>query len=175
MIKVIAFDFIGVLATEKDDVLQDYEDKIERLFGKNTSNEDFIKEASIYTNKDIVKVTKDIINKLYLVINNDVISKLKKEYPNTLIIVASNHVSYVKDFINEHFNVDDVIISADIHKTKPNSDFYEYILNKYNIKSNELLFLDDRIDNINAASKLGINTIHVMKDIDLYNKIKEYL
>ena len=32
MIKVIAFDFIGVLATEKDNVLQDYEDKIERLF-----------------------------------------------------------------------------------------------------------------------------------------------
>ena len=123
MIKVIAFDFIGVLAFEKDDVLLDYEDKIERLFGMNTSNEEFIKEASLYTNKDIVKVTKDIINKLYIYKHDDLINKLKKEYPNTLIIIASNHVSYVKDYIKNKYNVDDIIISADIHKTKPNSDF----------------------------------------------------
>lgn len=42
-------------------------------------------------------------------------------------------------------------------------DFYEYILNKHNIRPEELLFLDDNIDNVNTAKKLGINTIKVEK------------
>ena len=42
MIKIIAFDLIGVLAFEKCDVLNEIEDKIERKFGPNKSDEEYL-------------------------------------------------------------------------------------------------------------------------------------
>ena len=101
--------------------------------------------------------------------------KIKEKFPDVKIIIATNHVSFIRNYIGETFGVtylDDVIISAEIHRIKPNKDFYEYILNKYNIKPDELLFLDDNIKNVDSASKLGINTIKVDKTIDILNEIE---
>ena len=53
MIKVIAFDLVGVLITEKDIILNDTEEKIERLFGANESDEDYINQAELITNENI--------------------------------------------------------------------------------------------------------------------------
>ena len=69
--------------------------------------------------------------------------------------------------------LDDIIISAEINKIKPNKDFYNYILNKHKIKPQELLFLDDNINNINGAKELGINTIKVDKETELLKEIEK--
>ena len=45
MIKVIAFDLVGVLVNERDIVLSNEEEKLERLFGPNLSNGDYLKKA----------------------------------------------------------------------------------------------------------------------------------
>lgn len=175
MIKVIALDLVGVLVHEKDN-LNDVEDQVERLFGPNISDEEFINKAVNITNDDIVSLTKNIINKLYYVDNKNIFNDIKKLDSNIKIIIATNHVSYIKDFINNNFditNLDEIIISSDIHMIKPNHDFYEYILNKYNIKADELLFIDDSIININSANNIGINTIKVNKDSNIINEIKK--
>ena len=176
MIKVIAFDLVGVLVKEKDVYLTDMEDKLERLFGPNKSDEEYLTIAkSITDNENIVDITKGIINKLYEVREEGLIEKLKCRYKDKDIIIATNHVSYVKEYINNNFVVDDVIISADIHKIKPNNDFYEYILNKYDLKPEELLFIDDNMDNVVGAKKLGIKTIKVNKDTNIYEIIEDVL
>lgn len=174
MIKVIAFDLVGVLVTEKEINLNDTEEKLERLFGANISDEDYINKASLITNENIIDITKNIINKLYVVKDRDIFRKIKEKY-QVKIIIATNHVSYIKDYIINNLdieNIDDIIISAKINKIKPNKDFYEYILDKYNIKNNELLFIDDNIKNINAAASMNINTIKVNKDTDILEKLK---
>lgn len=177
MIKVIAFDLVGVLVTEKDINLNDTEEKLERLFGANESDEDYINKASLITNENIIDITKNIINKLYVVKDRDIFKKIKEKY-SVKIIIATNHVSYINDYIINNLdieNIDDIIISAKINKIKPNKDFYEYILDKYNIKNNELLFIDDNIENINAAASMNINTIKVNKDTDILLSIKKYM
>ena len=76
-----------------------------------------------------MKDTKNIINKLYYVKDKDIFKKIKDKYNNVKIIIATNHVSYVKDFIINNFNssyLDDIIISSEIHLIKPNYDFYKY-------------------------------------------------
>ncbi len=174
MIKVIAFDLVGVLVTEKEINLNDTEEKLERLFGANISDEDYINKAKLITNENIIDITKNIINKLYVVKDRDIFRKIKEKY-QVKIIIATNHVSYIKDYIINNLdieNIDDIIISAKINKIKPNKDFYEYILDKYNIKNNELLFIDDNIKNINAAASMNINTIKVNKDTDILEKLK---
>lgn len=69
MIKVIAFDLIGVLAAEKQIELTQDEDKLERLFGPNKSDEEFLMVAKDKIGKDkpILKMAEDIVSKLYRV------------------------------------------------------------------------------------------------------------
>lgn len=180
MIKVIAFDLVGVLVSEKDIELSEVEEKLERMFGPNLNDEDYLQQAKEIAKKDleIINTTKVLIDKLYKVKDKEIFKKIKEKNENVKVIIATNHLSFVKDFIKESFNIDyldDLIISAEIHKIKPNLDFYQYILNKYGIESKELLFLDDNINNINGAQILGINTIKVEKDTNLIDEISKFI
>lgn len=180
MIKVVAFDLVGVLVNEKDIELSEIEEKLERMFGPNINDADYLIEARKIIEKDsiIMNITETLIDKLYKVKDREIFKKVKEKNENVKVIIATNHLSFVRNFIGESFNVDyldDLIISAEIHKTKPNSDFYEYILNKYNIDSKELLFLDDNIDNVNGAKQLGINTIKVEKNTNLIEEISNFI
>jgi FMN phosphatase YigB (HAD superfamily) len=56
-------------------------------------------------------------------------------------------------------------ISASIGHIKPNPEAYIFILNKYNLKPEDCVFIDDQLINIEAARKLGIDAIH-LKDSD---------
>lgn len=180
MIKVIAFDLVGVLVSEKDIELSEVEEKLERMFGPNLNDEDYLKQAKKIVEKDleVINTTKVLINKLYKVKDKKIFKKINEINENVKIIIATNHLSFVKDFIKESFNIDyldDIIISAEIHKIKSNLDFYQYILNKYSIESKELLFLDDNINNINGAQALGINTIKIEKDTNLIDEISKFI
>lgn len=180
MIKVIAFDLVGVLVNEKDVNLSEVEEKLERMFGPNLNDADYMIEARKILEKDsmIMNITETLIDKLYKVKDREIFKNIKEKHNNVKVIIATNHLSFVRNFIGESFNVDyldDLIISAEIHKIKPNSDFYEYILNKYNIDSTELLFLDDNVDNIKGAKQLGINTIKVENDTNLLEEILKFI
>ncbi len=181
MLKVIAFDFVGVLVNEKDIDLGEQEDKLERKFGSNLNDEDYLTfaEQTLKINKkEAIDITKNIINKLYKVRDADIFTKLKNKYNNIKIIIATNHLSYVEEFINKYFDttyLDDVIISANINKIKPNANFYNFILEKFNIKSKELLFLDDNVENIDGANKLNIRTIKVEKNMNLYEEVCKFI
>ena len=52
MIKVIAFDMVGVLVNEKDIELSPIEDKLERMFGDNLNDSDYMLEARKFIKKD---------------------------------------------------------------------------------------------------------------------------
>ncbi len=180
MIKVIAFDLVGVLVTERDIDLTPEEDKLERMFGSNINDSDYLMEARKLIDKDsiLMRTTEELIDKLYKVKDDNLFEKIKRKYNNVKIIIATNHVSFVRNFIGENLGVDyldDVLISAEIHKVKPNSDFYNHILDKFDLKPEELLFIDDNIDNIDGAKRLGINTIKVNKGTDLYSEIIKFL
>ena len=180
MIKVIAFDLVGVLVNERDIVLSNDEEKLERLFGPNLSDDDYLKKAKeiVCNEENIVNITKTLINKLYKVKEKEIFKKIKKINSKVKIVVATNHVSFIRNFIDTYFDtsyLDGLIISAEINKIKPNLDFYEFILDKYKINANELLFLDDNIENVNRAKKLGIQTIKVEKNNNLVSEIEFYI
>lgn len=181
MIKLIAFDLIGVLAFEKDIELSEIEDKIERKFGQNRSDEEFINEIKdILTieESEIINLSKNIISKLYYLKDKDLLKKIKEKYPNIKICIATNHVSFIKEFIDSNFDLnylDDVIISANIGKIKPNIDFYEEIKKRFNISGLETLFVDDNQENIDGAIESGLNVLKINKGDIVFDKIIEYL
>ena len=91
MIKVITFDFVGVLVTEKDIELTEEEEKLERMFGDNYNDSDYLMEARKIIAKDSVikRITEDLIDKLYQVKDKDLLQKIKEKYSNVKIIIAT--------------------------------------------------------------------------------------
>ena len=69
MIKVIAFDLVGVLVTEGEINLTEEEDRLERMFGNNINDSDYLTEARKIIEKDsiLMRKTEELIDKLYKV------------------------------------------------------------------------------------------------------------
>ena len=105
MIKVIAFDLVGVLVNERDIVLSNEEEKLERLFGPNLSDEEYLKEANKIVNDEtnILYITRALINKLYKVKDREIFKKVKEINSDVKIVIATNHVSFVKEFISSAY------------------------------------------------------------------------
>ncbi|MFP4021759.1 MAG: HAD family hydrolase [Halanaerobium sp.] len=85
---------------------------------------------------------------------------------------AFEYVSSEYDFFN-YF--DGQIISAEVGMIKPEAEIYEHLLNKFNLKSEETLFIDDSKENIKAALKKGIRVIHFTNAESLEEELKLYL
>lgn len=133
MIKIISFDFVGVLVNEKDIKLSALEEELGRMFAPNINNSDYLIKANrlIDNTIDIISTTESLINKIYKVRDKNLFKEIKRRYSNIKIIVTTNHLSFVKKFITDNFDdnfLDDIIISLEINKIKPNIDFYEYIM-----------------------------------------------
>lgn len=72
-------------------------------------------------------------------------------------------------------NADGMVISYDVLMIKPNMNIYLKLLDKYGLKANECLFMDDLDVNVEAAKSVGINAF-VFKELeDGYKKLEEYL
>jgi 2-haloacid dehalogenase len=55
---------------------------------------------------------------------------------------------------------DGIVVSGTEKMRKPNSAFYQLLLDRYNVKASEALFIDDNLRNVLAAEKMGISSIH---------------
>ena len=68
-----------------------------------------------------------------------------------------------------------MVISYDVLTIKPDKNIYLKLLDKYGLKANECLFIDDLDINVEGAKSVGINAF-VFKDLeDGYKKLEEYL
>lgn len=70
---------------------------------------------------------------------------------------------------------DGQVISAIEHMVKPDREIYDLILQRYHLKPEESLFIDDLEANIKAAQALGINTVHFSDKQKGNKEIKERL
>lgn len=76
--------------------------------------------------------------------------------------------NYPEFMFTEHFKttftfskyVDGMIVSAVEKFIKPDAEIYKRLLSRYNLNPEESVFIDDRLENIEGARKLGINGIH---------------
>jgi len=60
---------------------------------------------------------------------------------------------------------DRIYLSHRVGLRKPDPKIFELVLNENNLKPSETLFIDDSLQHIEAASKLGIQTIHMRDDM----------
>ena len=55
---------------------------------------------------------------------------------------------------------DGIVVSGAEKMRKPAPEFYQLLLDRYNVNPQEALFIDDNLRNILAAEKMGITCIH---------------
>jgi len=53
-----------------------------------------------------------------------------------------------------------IVVSGEEHTRKPYSKIYEITLNRFGLEPEQCLFIDDSLENVEGARKMGINGIH---------------
>ena len=113
----------------------------------------------------------------------ELIKELGKEYRLFLLSNTSSiHITQVNKILQAASGVeklDDlfekVYLSYEMGLMKPDPAIYLRVLEEQGLVAEETLFLDDNPDNINAASKLGIDTILVQKPVTILDYLKDYV
>ena len=191
MLKVIAFDYGGVLGTEANDWSKTFKNVLEAA---NLSLEemDEIWERHwqfVSTGKEEIKeywkdaseknhIDPEKLRQLYnsdITLNEKVFEfakSLKKDHK--LIIISNDTKDWMAAKI-ARFKLDEVFekiyCSATVGIRKPNNEIFELVLKEENIKPEELLLIDNQENNISAAKNLGILTLlfsnqtHTIADI----------
>ena len=87
---------------KKNVELTEVEEKLERMFGDNIDDSTYILEVKrLCKGVSIKSVTEELMRKLYQVGDKNLFKKLKEKYHPVKLVIATNHVSFVKKFIVE--------------------------------------------------------------------------
>ena len=79
------------------------------------------------------------------------------------IYILSNYGKTPFQYAKEHFSyfgeADGMVISSEVKMVKPEPGIYKYLLDTYELRPEETVFIDDRKDNIDMAKSFGMKGI----------------
>ena len=106
--------------------------------------------------------------------NVELLSTLKEKGYN-LYLLSNFHIEAFDTVTkqNDFFSYfDGGVVSGHIQMLKPDPSIYKTLINKYNLKNEECLFVDDCLDNIIEARNQNIQGIHLPVGTSLYHQLK---
>lgn len=68
---------------------------------------------------------------------------------------------------------DKIVVSGTEKLIKPNPEIWHVLLNRYQLKAEESVFIDDNFKNIEVAKSLGFICIHIKEDTDLEKELRD--
>ncbi len=75
----------------------------------------------------------------------------------------------------KHFGIlqmiDRYVVSAEEHLIKPDPRLFRVLLDRYQLKAEDCIFVDDNPDNVAAACRMGMHGIHFIGADDLRQKL----
>jgi 2-haloacid dehalogenase len=80
------------------------------------------------------------------------------------ISIAFDRFPFFKEF-------DGIVVSGHEKMIKPNKEIYHLLLNRYNLKAENTIFIDDNLKNIKAAEEIGLHAIHFESAAQLEAKL----
>ncbi len=80
--------------------------------------------------------------------------------------IAKQRFDFLKRF-------EGIVVSGEEKTRKPFSKIYKITLDRYNLSPENCLFIDDSLENVEAARVLGINAIHFTNALQLHLDLKE--
>lgn len=192
MIKLIAFDFGGVLYTwDKSKLLKDLAKElktkpgsVDNAWGKYISSfeKGKITEKQFWTRflkflniKHSHQRLTQVVLKQFKPINKNIVllKKLKKHHH---IALLSNHTDWI-DYLEKKYHFrqwfDFLVISKEQHCSKPEPAIFKLLIKKSKVKPSEIVFIDDYIDYQKAVEKAGLNFIFYSNHNLLVKQLKK--
>jgi glucose-1-phosphatase len=102
--------------------------------------------------------------------NIRILQQIRKKY-RTFLLSNTNeiHIDYFYNYLLERFHYNPLpemfehtYYSFEMGYRKPETDAYEFVLNREGLKPHETLFIDDLKVNTDAAKKTGMHSIHLV-------------
>ena len=96
------------------------------------------------------------------------------------VFILSNtdeiHFPYIwNNFLQLHHFGDNLMLSYELQAVKPDFEIYQFAMNKFNLKPEECIFIDDKIINVEAAENYGIPAIWHQSFQITKNKLSKFL
>ena len=96
--------------------------------------------------------------------------------PNYKVVALTNWSAETFPVALERFDFlhwfEGIVVSGTEKMRKPFNEIYELTINRFNIEASQSLFIDDNARNIEAAKKIGINTIRFNNPTQLKSELK---
>lgn len=100
---------------------------------------------------------------------------LKQDRPLYLLSNTNDsHYTYLERTHNVSRHFEELILSYLVGFSKPEEAIYHEVMKRSGLKAEECLFVDDLPANIEAASKLGMNTIRFVGIADLKERLAAF-
>lgn len=71
-----------------------------------------------------------------------------------------------------YFN--EIVVSGEEKMIKPDKEIFDLMLNRYSLKAEECIFIDDNEKNIKTATEMGFKVVHFTEGVNLRNELKIY-
>lgn len=127
---------------------------------------EYKEEIQLYKDRWIEMISGDIPE------NSQLIYELKENYK---LFGLTNWAADTFELVYEQYpffkELEGIVVSGEEKIIKPNPAIFKILLNRYQIKSSESLFIDDNYDNILTARELGFGTIWLEESTDLKEKL----
>jgi len=195
MIKAIIFDIGGVISTGKIELL------LEKISEKLKINKDdlltFFKahKPELATGKmkfaQFHKLLKQKFN-----LKEDILLLWKKTYLDVFSLnpelldyadslreryktgVITNTIDFHSEINRErglfkHF--DETITSSDFGAAKPSREVFDEMLKRFNLKSEECVLIEDRLEHLEIPRQMGFNIIHFKNNNQFFKEIKKII
>ena len=147
--------------------------------GKITRQEFYLQLKSIYefehSISDFEKVWSNVFTGLTGLV--DYARELKENY-NVYILSNTDEIHFNivwQEYPELHFFENNLMLSYELNSVKPQKEMYERALEKFDLKSEECLFIDDKPENIQAARDIGIFGILFTNAEDTKKVMKKHL
>ena len=105
------------------------------------------------------------------------IKSLKEKYP--VIYGLTNWSNETFPMVQKEYKIfsliDNIVCSGDEKLLKPDPKIYHTLLERYNLKAEESVFIDDNINNVKGAINVGMKSIHFINAEQLQKDLNELL
>jgi putative hydrolase of the HAD superfamily len=110
-------------------------------------------------------------------VNPTVLGFLKRlKIHNKMILLSNTDVErfgFIKKKFPEIFLFDDYVLSFEVGYRKPQPEIYMEAIKKARVRAEECVLLDDLLENVEGAQKLGMNAILYGLQTDLETEMKQ--
>ena len=109
----------------------------------------------------------------FLTLDQDFLWFAEQNYLRYDFVLLSNDVKewskYLFELYGLHKYFKERIVSGEIHMRKPDSRIFTYAVQHIQCDPQECIFVDNKVRNLDAAQKIGINTVLFNRDHETYS------